>query len=169
MPWVSRRKPSTLSSSFQLLGAPGLAWWDSSSPLPCIVMVATEDKIGRGSPVALAVSFLDGSDPSWQMPLPDSSQLLSLFYCSSPFLRFQGMRGTEITNCIGECHKGTGCSGHGSSTEEYNLKRETHAGSACTNSNCGMVIRDQCRRDPQTLKLFRIAFVSCSDLDCFIP
>lgn len=56
-------------SSFQLSGT--AAWWDSLSPSPFIVMVLTEAKIGRISPVDLAASFLDISDPSWQIPLPE--------------------------------------------------------------------------------------------------
>lgn len=108
--WVSRRKPSTVPS-FQFSGSLGLVWWDSSSPLPFSSSNRSQNsqelvQQARQFPLWMAVILL-----SWFLCLRRCSQLSSLFYSSSAFLRFQRMRGCENTNCIWKCQKGIGCSG----------------------------------------------------------
>lgn len=55
-----------------------------------------------------------------------------------------------------------------SSTQDCNLQAETRIGSVYAKPSCGKVMRKYFGRDPQTLRLFRISFVSCSELDCFM-
>lgn len=75
MAWVSlmagESTPSSLLMSRKGTG-PGIVEFLVS--LPFIVAVAAKAKIVRSSPVALAVSSLDGSDPARQMPLPERFQ-----------------------------------------------------------------------------------------------
>lgn len=78
--------------------------------------------------------------------LRGSDQLSGLFYLSSPFLLFHGMRGSGNMNCVSECHKGTECSGHIVTFRNIILK-QTRIGSVYANTSCCLIMRDQCCRD----------------------
>lgn len=171
MAWMSRGKPSTIPPSYQLPGNPSLSWWNSSSALPSIETIATEAKI-RQEQSSSPGSFFSG----WQwFFLADGSaweasvKFQACFIARLPFYSFRGWEQDErqwehkLRLRVSRGHKVLRpC--------RTIISKQKHTLILCTLTlSCGKVMRDQYHGDPQIHSLFRIAFVSCSELDRLKP